>query len=229
MDTQRLILFVIFSFSALFLWERWQAEHRPPLPAAPSATKPTIDTPSAVPGAVPAAGAPGAAGTAVPAPVTGEKIAIRTDRYVADVDTLGGVITQVALTQHRDTEREHRARIAQAFLSDPTQRAMAYPSPTETHCYLLTAQGRELFESKSHEVPARLVPAEAFRRFMTDRRDRRERSRPTRAAQKKQHDEKLRFAADWIAAHGTTEHQARQAAGLLSLSTNSTDWQPVVL
>jgi YidC/Oxa1 family membrane protein insertase len=32
MDTQRLILFVIFSFSALFLWERWQDEHRPPVP-----------------------------------------------------------------------------------------------------------------------------------------------------------------------------------------------------
>jgi YidC/Oxa1 family membrane protein insertase len=103
MDTQRLILFVIFSFSALFLWERWQAEHRPPLPSAPSAAKPSIDTPSAVPGAVPA-GAPGATGTAVPAPASGEKIAIRTDRYVADVDTLGGVITQVALTQHRDTD-----------------------------------------------------------------------------------------------------------------------------
>jgi hypothetical protein len=120
-------------------------------------------------------------------------------------------------TQHRDTERERRARIAQAFLSDPTQRAMAHPSPTETHCYLLTTHGRELFESRSHEVPARLVPAEAFRRFMTDLRERRARNRPTRAAQMKQHEEKMRFAADWIAAHGTLEQQARQTAGLLSL------------
>jgi YidC/Oxa1 family membrane protein insertase len=30
MDTQRLILFVIFSFSALLLWEAWQKESRPP-------------------------------------------------------------------------------------------------------------------------------------------------------------------------------------------------------
>jgi len=103
MDTQRLILFVIFAFSGLFLWERWQAEHRPPLPS-PSVAKPSSDTPSAVPSAVPAAGAPAATGTAVPAPTAGEKIAIRTDRYVADVDTLGGVITQVALSQHRDTD-----------------------------------------------------------------------------------------------------------------------------
>ena len=35
MDTQRLILFIIFSFSALFLWEAWQKEQRPvPPPAA---------------------------------------------------------------------------------------------------------------------------------------------------------------------------------------------------
>jgi hypothetical protein len=120
-------------------------------------------------------------------------------------------------TQYRDTERERRARLAQAFLSDLTQRAMAYPAPTETHCYLLTAHGRELFESRSQEVPARLVPAEAFRRYMTDRRERRERNRPARVAQMQQHDEKKRFAADWIAAHGTPEQQARHAQGLLSL------------
>jgi hypothetical protein len=74
-----------------------------------------------------------------------------------------------------------------------------------------------LFEARSHEVPARQVPAEAFRRFMTDLRERRARNRPTRAAQMKQHEEKMRFPADWIAAHGTPEQQARQTAGLLSL------------
>jgi YidC/Oxa1 family membrane protein insertase len=107
MDTQRLILFVIFSFSAFLLWERWQAAHQPPVPtSAPSAAKPSSDTPSAVPRATPApvASAPSAPGASIPAPAAGEKIVIRTDRYVADVDTLGGVITRVALTQHRDTD-----------------------------------------------------------------------------------------------------------------------------
>ena len=33
MDTRRIILFVIFSFSVLFLWQAWQQEHAPP-PAA---------------------------------------------------------------------------------------------------------------------------------------------------------------------------------------------------
>ena len=33
MDTQRLVLFVIFSFSVLMLWDAWQREQRPPAPA----------------------------------------------------------------------------------------------------------------------------------------------------------------------------------------------------
>ncbi len=108
MDTQRLILFVIFSFSALFLWEAWQREHRPPAPP-PTVAQPASGVDAPVPsGAVaPAApaipGVPGAAGAAAPA---GEKIVVKTDLYVADIDTVGGVLTQLALTAHRDTHDE---------------------------------------------------------------------------------------------------------------------------
>ena len=103
MDTQRLILFAIFSFSALFLWERWQAEQHPPVPpaakaggesAAPAASKPASGV------AAPTAAVP--SGTSGPA--SGERIEIKTDRYVAGVDTLGGAITQLTLIDHRDTE-----------------------------------------------------------------------------------------------------------------------------
>jgi YidC/Oxa1 family membrane protein insertase len=104
MDTQRLILFVIFSFSALFLWEAWQREHRPPPPpvaqtAPGSSAEAPVPTATAVPGAAVTANpnAPAAA----PA---GEKIAIKTDLYNADIDTAGAVITKVALNEHRDTE-----------------------------------------------------------------------------------------------------------------------------
>jgi len=48
MDTQRLILFVIFSFSALFLWEAWQRENRPPPPVA-SAPAPGAKTAADLP------------------------------------------------------------------------------------------------------------------------------------------------------------------------------------
>lgn len=33
MDTQRLILLLIFSFSVLMLWDAWQRENAPPKPA----------------------------------------------------------------------------------------------------------------------------------------------------------------------------------------------------
>ena len=93
MDTQRLILFVIFSFSALFLWERWQAAHQPP-PAPTSVAKPGTDMPASAPSSsVPAVSAPNLPATAAPAPAAGEKIAIKTDRYVASVDTLGLLLT----------------------------------------------------------------------------------------------------------------------------------------
>ncbi|HEX4524531.1 MAG TPA: membrane protein insertase YidC [Casimicrobiaceae bacterium] len=108
MDTQRLILFVIFSFSALFLWEAWQREHRPPPPpvaqTAPRSSESPLPTATPVPGAAVTAN-PNAAPAAAPA---GETIAIRTDLYSADIDTAGAVITQVALNEHRDTEDKSR-------------------------------------------------------------------------------------------------------------------------
>jgi YidC/Oxa1 family membrane protein insertase len=146
MDTQRLILFAIFSFSLLFLWERWQAEQRPPTPpaakAGSEATSPSA--PKSAGGATtPTAAVPsGATGAA-----SGERIEIKTDRFVAVVDTLGGVITQLALTDHRDTEdaakpyrllqqNENRTFIAQAGLIGdglPAHRTLwqALPGPRE--------------------------------------------------------------------------------------------------
>ena len=124
MDTQRLVLFVIFSFSALLLWEAWQKEMRPPPPPAavtaqqgkgapPAADLPTAPATSgpqagsstgSAPGAVPAGppAANGAAGTA------GRLITITTDLYRAQVDTSGGTLTEVQLLKHRDPHDESK-------------------------------------------------------------------------------------------------------------------------
>ena len=46
MDNQRLILFIVFSFSLLLLWEAWQDKNAPP-PVAPSTTSaPATGTPT---------------------------------------------------------------------------------------------------------------------------------------------------------------------------------------
>src|SRR5438309_1315699 len=102
MDTQRLILFLIFAFSALFLWEAWQKENAPPLPATVKApAKPTELPPQPAAPSTSSAQAPVPAGAA---PAAGQMITIKTDLYTAEVDTVGGVITQVALEKHRDAQ-----------------------------------------------------------------------------------------------------------------------------
>jgi YidC/Oxa1 family membrane protein insertase len=140
MDTQRLILFVVFSFSALFLWEAWQREHRPPPPltAAAPATSPgkaagSADLP-AVPSATPATAAASGAASAIPgapgapavdATAAGKRITITTDLFQAEIDTLGGVINQVALTQHHDQNDETKPYFALQKSIDRTLIAQA--------------------------------------------------------------------------------------------------------
>jgi YidC/Oxa1 family membrane protein insertase len=118
MDTQRLILFFIFGFSVLMLWDAWEKEHRPkPVPqvaapaSAPTAVPPTGQGPSAKQAAAapaPAAPAAAAASATVPgaaAPVAkGEKIVVRTDLLVVEIDTLGATVKRVELLKHKDAK-----------------------------------------------------------------------------------------------------------------------------
>jgi hypothetical protein len=121
-------------------------------------------------------------------------------------------------TTRRDVERDRRTQIAQAFLNDPTQRAVVHPAPTPKQCVVMTELGRLRFDAASDEVPARQVPEEAHRRFRADLRARKDRNQHTRAAQLAIHEEKKRAVAAWIAAHGTPEQQARQIAGVLPMA-----------
>ena len=120
-------------------------------------------------------------------------------------------------TKRREADRERRAQLATAFLSDPGQRALAHPPPTPKRCYLTTEHGRVLFDVNTDDSPARDVPLEAHHRFRADLRARREQNLKSRAEQLALHEEKKRFVADWIAAHGTPDQQARIAAGVLPM------------
>jgi YidC/Oxa1 family membrane protein insertase len=115
MDTQRLILFFVFSFSLLMLWEAWQKESRPPVPAAaqstqqapaqtavPSPTVPAQATPA--PQAKPAEAIP--AGAAAPA--RREKLSIKTDALLAEVDLQGGDIVRLEFLRQKDIEDSHK-------------------------------------------------------------------------------------------------------------------------
>ena len=124
---------------------------------------------------------------------------------------------QAAKTKRREADQERRVAVAKAFLGDPSQRALAHPTPTPKRCVVETERGRVFFDADNDTPPARDVPAEAHRRFRADLRAQRECNLKTRAEQLAQHEEKKRFAAEWIANHGTPEQQARQAAGVLPI------------
>ena len=119
--------------------------------------------------------------------------------------------------KRREADAERRAEVAKAFLADPTQRALAHPAPTPKRCWLGTATGRVVFDANTDVGAAHDVPAEAHRRFRGDLRNRREQNLKTRSEQLALHEEKKSFIAEWIAAHGTPDQQARQAAGVLPM------------
>jgi hypothetical protein len=120
--------------------------------------------------------------------------------------------------ESRDSHRERRTDAARAFLSDPSQRAMVRPVPTPRRCFIATASGRLMFDASLDTGPARDVPAEAYRRFHSDRRIRREAHLKRRAEDQALHEEKTRVVAEWVAAHGSEDQRGRHAAGLLPIT-----------
>ena len=102
MDTQRLILLVIFSFSLLMLWEAWEKEKRPkPAPPAPAAQQQGIPAPGKPPS--PETAKAPAAVPATESAAAGEVVRVRTDLVVAEIDTRGATLKRLELLQHKDT------------------------------------------------------------------------------------------------------------------------------
>ena len=119
--------------------------------------------------------------------------------------------------QRRDADRERRAEAAREFLSNPSQRAIAEPTPTPARCFLLTSTGRLMFDIGSDVGVARDVPTEAHRRFRADKHARKQRNLKLRAEQLQLHEKKVAVARSWVDRHGTVDQKARSAAGLLAL------------
>ncbi|HEU4708379.1 MAG TPA: membrane protein insertase YidC [Methylophilaceae bacterium] len=99
MDTKRLILFVIFSFSILMLWESWQRE-RLPEPQQVAASQPRD---ASVPQAVTSqAGAqnelPAETGFKLE---SDKRVKVETDLFKAEIDTMGGDLRRLELKKHR--------------------------------------------------------------------------------------------------------------------------------
>lgn len=124
METKKLVLIIIFSTSLLFLWEAWQQELNPPSSkvmtgAATSNSSNQRHDPLPVPGdgltssiaesnGI-AAGIEGATPSVTPNLfASGEKITVKTDMVVAEIDTAGGDIRQLGIIEHPSREDESK-------------------------------------------------------------------------------------------------------------------------
>lgn len=110
MDIQRLILFFVFSFSLLLLWDAWQKEHRPPVrtiteSAQQGAAQATVPSPSVPTQMTPAPQkTPGdIIAPNIATPAEHEKLRVKTDSLIADIDLRGGDIVRLEFLRQRDT------------------------------------------------------------------------------------------------------------------------------
>ncbi|TCS94006.1 protein translocase subunit yidC [Tepidimonas ignava] len=159
-DIRRSILWVIFGFSLILLWDRWQVHHGQPAtffpagtprPAATAPTEPSKDVPQ--PSVAATATPPG--GAAAPAPsVPRQRHTVRTDVLELTLDSVGGTVVEAKLLKHAT---ETGKALRQGFtpltlLVDDGQRTYVAQSG-------LVAEGRA---APTHKTPMRLVePAAA--------------------------------------------------------------------
>src|SRR5574340_684157 len=121
MDNQRLILFIVFSFSLFLLWEAWQDKHAPP-PVTATATAPAATGSSVPPAPTQALNAPAAA-PAEHGLAKGARAVVETDVLRATIDANGGDIRRLELLPYRETQA--RNEVFTLFEEDPTQPYLA--------------------------------------------------------------------------------------------------------
>ena len=181
MDSQRLILFFVFSFSVFMLldaWQRDQAPARPPAAVAGKDEKEKAPPPSAqlpVPGEKLAAGQGAVPRHDRKLPESGGAIRVETDVLIAELSSHGGDVRRVEFKLHRDTvERGKnfvllesgpaRTYVAQAGLIGeglPNHRTL-YAAPGEN---FRLAEGQEEIEVRLTAQPVDGVKVSKIFRF----------------------------------------------------------------
>ncbi|WP_434514580.1 membrane protein insertase YidC [Dechloromonas sp. ARDL1] len=156
MDTRRLILVLIFTFSSFMLWENWQ-KHNQPKPAVETASANQAasgaPTPSA---ALQGKAAPPTPAAATPAP-TAETFTISTDLLKVTISAQGGDLVSLELLKYK----EHDNKDKNFVLFDAKHHYMAQAGligeglPTHRTIFKRVAGASELTEG-SNELKVRL-------------------------------------------------------------------------
>jgi YidC/Oxa1 family membrane protein insertase len=124
MDTRRLVLFVIFSFSIMMLWDAWQQKNQPAASVQQQAEQ----------GVEPTTTTTGAATSTIENTVTdgafkleqGQRIKVNTDLFTAEIDTVGGDLRRLILNKHRAEKTKNGSFV----LMDDAQQPMTYVAQT---------------------------------------------------------------------------------------------------
>jgi YidC/Oxa1 family membrane protein insertase len=182
MESQRLILIIVFAMSLFMLVDAWQRDQHPPVPTKPAATQqkdaavPSTPTPNTT---VPAAPTTTAATTAAPAPTApsagGTPILVETDVYRAEISTLGGDLRRLEFLQHRDVEdnkrnfilfdqRPDHVYVAQSGLTGGELPNHLTPFTTASTQYKL-APGSDMVEVRLEAAPVNGVKVAKIYRF----------------------------------------------------------------
>ncbi len=123
MDTRRLILFVIFSFSIMMLWDSWQQKNKPIAPAQQEIQTPVSGV------------AANSAGVATANNITtegsfklerGQRIQVSTDLFQAEIDTVGGDLRHLTLNKHLAAD----VKQGNFVLMDDAEKPMLYVAQT---------------------------------------------------------------------------------------------------
>jgi YidC/Oxa1 family membrane protein insertase len=162
MDNQRLILFLIFSFSLVMLWEAWQKQGAP-APVAPAATA-TVGQPAGQGASAPV---PVPTKETIPAgPVAAvdnaARLSVTTDLFVAEISAQGGDLTHLELRQHKATgDKDKNFVLFDAKHSYAAQGGLIGPGlPTHKTIWQLPAASIEMKDGEP-ELKVKLTsPAE---------------------------------------------------------------------
>ena len=123
MDTRRLILFVIFSFSIMMLWDAWQ---RKDAPLQTQVTEIPADQVSASVTVTDTATSQSNLENGQFKLVHGQRIKVSTDIYQAEIDTTGGDLRHLELNKHRAKELSE----GNFVLMDDAAKPMVYVAQT---------------------------------------------------------------------------------------------------
>ena len=124
MDTRRLILFVIFSFSIMMLWDAWQKKDAPAVNTSEQAKQEltTTNIPSAnseIPGKKFTTASKVIAQDGQFKLETGQRIKVTTDLFTAEIDTIGGDLRRLALIKHAADKEKNTPYLLMSDAQNP--------------------------------------------------------------------------------------------------------------